>query len=115
MCEKGGRGEEGGEEGFLRDLGLWPRFPLSDTAQGDVGQHTAHTSSSGHAHSSSHIDSSGQETVQPVTSSESDVLNVLYGGRSPLHVASEHGHAEVVGTLLHYGADPTVKYVRTTV
>ena len=41
----------------------------------------------------------------------SGVLNVLYGGASPLHVASEHGHASVVATLLEYGADPTLRWV----
>ena len=37
------------------------------------------------------------------------VLNTLYSGTSPLHIASACGHAELVTVLLHYGADPTTR------
>ena len=103
--------QEGGEvEGLLGTLGLSPLYQQDST--------TNHDSLQQPIPGSCPVEISGQTTGQttgqvnaapPVTCY--DVLNVLYGGVSLLHVASEHGHASVVGVLLHYGADPTIRYV----
>ena len=80
LCEGGGSEDE--VTCLLRDLSLSPL---------DHSKTTPTTNEAGQ---------SGAESV----------LNQLYGGVSPLHVASECGHCPVVNVLLAYGADPTIKY-----
>ena len=112
VCERGG--EEGEMETLLHGLGLSQLYgseSVADVLECDCTQQTACSSDSGQLEISGH--ESGQEnTRRPVTS---DALNVLYGGVSPLHIASEHGHAVLVEVLLNYGANPTIRYVCMTV
>lgn len=57
-----------------------------------------------------HQAGSGQSEVSVCSLGQENPLNVLYGGVSPLHVASEYGNTETVKLLLHYGANPTLRY-----
>lgn len=84
VCERGGEEEE--MASLLRDLSLRPFYSALQT--------TPPTN-----------ELSGQ-TLEPVSSS---VLNQQYGGVTPLHLASEHGHPDLVKLLLQHGADPTLK------
>ena len=83
-------------EELLRDLDLSPLGTSNDAAIPEDQSGQVHVSGQ----------TLGQESL-PVTAP--DILNVLYGGASPLHIASEHGHATLVGLLLQYGADPTIR------
>ena len=124
VCEAGG--EEAELEGVLQSLGLsqlYCRELAVERALGDQPSElqTMSRSVSGQVESSGQT--SGQETRQEtgqvdtreaspsvIVTSSPHVLNMLHGGASPLHVASERGHAALVRVLLHYGADPTTRY-----
>lgn len=97
MCVSGGN-EEQMRLLLERELYLTPMYTTSDSSR-TLLQDNQHTSGQGEC--------SGQELSQP----SNDVLNILYGGVSPLHVASEHGHSTLVALLLDYGANPTLRYV----
>ena len=90
-CERRGGAEE--VEDLLQTLGLHPIYSTLET--------TPTTN-----------EATGQVSGQPAAMS--DVLNKLYGGVSPLHVASEGGHSDLVKVLLEHGADPTLQYVGFT-
>ena len=94
VCESGGEEEEEEVTRLLQNLNLYPIYSTHETT---------HPTN----------EPSGQTLATPPTSEPSGqtcgVLNQLYGGVSPLHVASEHRHPGLVNTLLEHGADPTLK------
>lgn len=92
FCKEGGANEE--VLTLLQSLGLCRVYASGPVTKQDCAQEAGHTEGSGQS------EVSGQENL----------LNVLYGGVSPLHVASEYGNTELVGLLLHYGANPTLRY-----
>ena len=120
VCEAGG--EEAELEGVLQSLSLsrlYCREVAVERALGDQPSELQTTSRSVSGQVESSGQTSGQETGQVdtreaslsvIVTSSPHVLNTLHGGASPLHVASERGHAALVRVLLHYGADPTTRY-----
>ena len=91
FCKEGG-GDEEEVLTLLESLGLCQVY--ASGSEQDCAQEAGYTEGSGQS------EVSGQENP----------LNALYGGVSPLHVASEYGNTELVGLLLHYGANPTLRY-----
>lgn len=114
-----GEGEEGEEdlEKVLQDMNLSQVYGQEqrDLGSGSVEQTITGQDCSGQASGSSGQASSGhtgsgQARVGESMTPPAGVLNMLHGGTSPLHVASACGHAELVRTLLLFGADPTIRY-----